>query len=710
MTYHFNPKPSDLLVVSSVRYRACDISTECILFENADQPGIIESFTHEQLSELLRSPDVVYRPGYFDWADRNCKSRQEIDVINVLCPKKRDTVLWKKAVCDTMLRLEAEGRLLRTDSSYRDARFLLQAEVSRLDGSGFENQGAKRAGDIIQTRKLPCSRTAFQMLRTYIESGFDPLCFVPQTGRSGNRGLRWCHETEAMISRVIEIYGDVQRPTKSAAIKKTIADIKAENRSRKAAQQDLLHVPSKRAVAERLNRADPYYIYSKRHGIAAANRKFNLYENGVDVVFPLERIEMDEVKLDVISLLASTGLLEYLSPERRKALERGRRWLYVAIDCATKVIVAMRLAKTPSAKDAILTLRDVYADKSAIAEACGCSLPWKEHGAVGIIATDHGSAFISSEFRAVAVSLGITLQYPPGGLPWMRGQIESFFRTLGHQLMPLLSGRTFFSPDARGDYPSEQLACLSDDDLIRILVTFVVDIYHSQPHGSLNGETPRDCWDRLVTEKGTLMLPDGHVMRKAFGRPFLERKIHGNGVRFAGISYNCDALKEAFKHSPERKVEIRVDLRDLGWISVKVSGIWHAATANQSGFDGISYDAYKEATRALRIKHLRKAELNQELIQNAFKRISETNLAAMSRMDLTPFHVSDDEILRNEATLHFSLRSKDEHSNISSISSDPLADGMAISPKEIQSEREETSVPSDVSENQRKSTWGFDDE
>ena len=44
--------------------------------------------------------------------------------------------------------------------------------------------------------------------------------------------------------------------------------------------------------------------------------------------------------------------------------------------------------------------------------------------------------------------------------------------------MPLLAGRTFFDTIQRGDYPSEQLACLCDDDLISILLTYVVDIYH----------------------------------------------------------------------------------------------------------------------------------------------------------------------------------------------------------------------------------------
>ncbi len=46
------------------------------------------------------------------------------------------------------------------------------------------------------------------------------------------------------------------------------------------------------------------------------------------------------------------------------------------------------------------------------------------------------------------------------------------------------------------------------------------------------------------------------------------------------------------------RVEIRADLSDIGWMAVKISGNWHPAMANQSGFDGASYEQLIEARQA----------------------------------------------------------------------------------------------------------------
>ncbi len=294
----------------------------------------------------------------------------------------------------------------------------------------------------------------------------------------------------------------------------------------------------------------------------------------------------------------------------------------------------------------------------------------------------------------------------------MRGNIESFFRTVGHKLMPLLSGRTFFNPVERADYPFEQLACLDDDDLIRILLTFVVDIYHNEPHGSLKGETPANCWKRLASEQGLLPVPDGLTLRKAFGRP-MTRRLRGDGVLFAGLSYRCDALREAFLHSPERDVEIRADLFDLGWIAVKVGKAWHAATCNHLGFDGMRYTDWQEATRALRIQHRRAAALSENLVQRAVARISETNRAAALRMQLTPFHVTDAEVARNEKALHFSLTSSGTRLAGGGHSGDPLTDGIEILPVEDTTKsapEARTKPPSDNPDAPRGKAWRFDDE
>lgn len=294
----------------------------------------------------------------------------------------------------------------------------------------------------------------------------------------------------------------------------------------------------------------------------------------------------------------------------------------------------------------------------------------------------------------------------------MRGNIESFFRTVGHKLMPLLSGRTFFNPVERADYPSEQLACLDDDDLVRILLTFVVDIYHNEPHGSLKGETPANCWKRLASEQGLLPVPDGLTLRKAFGRP-MTRRLRGDGVLFAGLSYRCDALREAFLHSPEREVEIRADHFDLGWIAVKVGKAWHAAICNHRGFDGMRYTDWQEACRALRIQHRRAAALSENLVQRAVARISETNRAAALRMQLTPFHVTDAEVARNEKALHFSLTSSGTRLAGGGHSGDPLTDGIDILPVDDTTKsalETRTELPSANPGTPRGKTWRFDDE
>ncbi|WP_322894354.1 MULTISPECIES: Mu transposase C-terminal domain-containing protein [unclassified Yoonia] len=271
-----------------------------------------------------------------------------------------------------------------------------------------------------------------------------------------------------------------------------------------------------------------------------------------------------------------------------------------------------------------------------------------------------------------------------------------------------MSGRTFFNPVERADYPSGKLACLSDDDLIGILLTFVVDIYHNELHGSLYGETPANCWKRLVKEQGVLPVPDGLALRKTFGRP-LVRKLRGDGVRFAGLSYSCEALRDAFLHSPEREVEIRADLFDIGWIAVRVGDTWRAAICNHRGFDGVAYTDWQEACRALRVKHGKAAVLSEDTVHRALARISATNRSAMLRMQLTPFHITDEEVERNERSLHFSLSSSSNVGSTSPLTNDPLNDGLeivpALEPLALGAIPEKQTPPTQTP--RRK--WGFDD-
>lgn len=712
MTLRFRFSNSDMITTAGVAMRPLEIDDKGGTFERVGQPGITEAFSHHELAEMMRRPDTTYFAGYFDRATQEARRDKPVEVISELPEKTARLVIWRKAVCDAFLALEAAGLIKRTQRAYEQAKAQLASVTARLVGEGAAAFVKIRPGKEIKTRKLPGSRTVLQWVRSYQAAGYSALSLIPATHLSGNRSRRWCPKAEALMNQVIEIYADTQRPTKVQSIQETRALFSEENARRASAGATPLTIPSASSVKRRLDSADPFYVCAKRYGASAAARKFAMSSNGPDVVRPMERVEMDENKLDVMSLLTLTGIWEHLPPDRQKKFEAGRRWLYIAIDCATKCVVSTRLAETPNSDDAIRALRLVFEDKTPLAQAAECESTWHHHGGIGTLVTDMGPAFVSDAFQATVASLGITSHLPPAGIPWMRGHIESFFRTLGHQLMPLLAGRTFFDTVNRGDYPSEMLACLCDDDLIKVLLTYIVDIYHNQPHGSLKGETPNAAWKRLVAEHGTPPVPDGLTLRKAFGRP-MPRKLNDEGVLFSGLSYSCEALREAYLHSPIREVEIRVDLQDIGWIAVKVGATWYPALANQPGFEGVSFDELREGIRAVRHAHARAAKLDAPTVQRAIKRISEANRRAFALRALTPYHTADVEVARADAGLRHPLRSDAQRLGRVPPSGDLLSDAITITPP-TDTSREPDSDDRGLGSKRRtrrktRRRWGFND-
>jgi len=273
-----------------------------------------------------------------------------------------------------------------------------------------------------------------------------------------------------------------------------------------------------------------------------------LYEEGIEASYPMERIEVDEWRVDLITILAERGALDHMSSEELTMLPRGRRWLYLAIDCATRCVVGMRLAETPNCEDAIALLADVTRDKTALAVAAGCQSSWHHYGGLKTVATDLGAAFVDDTFWTAVFDAQGFPETPTGGLPQLRARVERIFGTFGTNLMPYLAGRTFSNPKERGDYPSVEMASITDDVLIQMLILYVVDVYHNRPHGGLKGETPNNCWKRLANEMGVVPDVPERMRRRAFGKA-LRRKVSGRGlvlilhVLHSG-SFTCTAMKQ----------------------------------------------------------------------------------------------------------------------------------------------------------------------
>ena len=95
---------------------------------------------------------------------------------------------------------------------------------------------------------------------------------------------------------------------------------------------------------------------------------------------PGQRVEMDDWNVELQLLMEKSGTWRDLSPAMSDAVVRQRCWLSVIIDCATRVILAMRLVSTVSTDNAVATLEMATVDKKTYADTVGALKPMRLPG------------------------------------------------------------------------------------------------------------------------------------------------------------------------------------------------------------------------------------------------------------------------------------------------------------------------------------------
>ncbi|NSY99762.1 hypothetical protein G6M70_04235 [Agrobacterium tumefaciens] len=228
----------------------------------------------------------------------------------------------------------------------------------------------------------------------------------------------------------------------------------------------------------RRNILEDLHVAAAHHGDDAAKDDFQMTGAGQRRYKPLERIELDEHKLDLMLLLKGTRLWGKLHDDVQKKIEAMRFWVSVAIDVGTKSILAMRILDgDPGGRSAIETLRMACSPKEGTALFAGSESPWPMYGKPGIVATDSGAAYNQRDFQMVVVSLCDAHLIPPVRNARLRGTVERYFRTFNDRYMHLFPGRTYSNPIMRGAYDSKANAAMDFEEFARHLVRLIVDAY-----------------------------------------------------------------------------------------------------------------------------------------------------------------------------------------------------------------------------------------
>jgi putative transposase len=499
---------------------------------------------------------------------------------------------------DTFRKGEQEVAVLRLEYVTLCDRYFATRRAPKTP-SGYERVGRvcawlrrrRRASEQgVSARRVPLEDFGGTTVRNWhwrwTRSGRSPAALVALHGMRGKKIESFPQfVTDVMRETLEERYLTLERPPLTLVAELIQARIKAYNDANGAD----MPIPCGMTVRRFLHRNwSEFDTVARREGADAAEQKFRHARKGERPVRPLQVVEVDHHKLDVMVLPADG--------DRTKA---KRAWLSLGICGATRMIVGFHIGfEAPSWTSVMHVLRMAVLDKGPVLDGHDLSTAWPVFGVPEIVKVDNGLEFHSNSIKAAAGHLGFELRYTLPRMPHLKGKVERFFGEVARNFVATTPGRTFRDVRERGRYPSEDLAWMTLVHLREMFLVWAVDYHHNKPHAGLLGRTPLQAWNDL-TRACDVRLPPHVGDLDALVGLVIERTVSNQGVRYAGLDYQSPELQAMRRKSGHmgRKWMVKVDPLDVGRVFVldEERGAWIIVPSTDPGLtDGLDLASWKK--------------------------------------------------------------------------------------------------------------------
>ena len=212
---------------------------------------------------------------------------------------------------------------------------------------------------------------------------------------------------------------------------------------------------------------------------------------------------------------------------------------------------------------------------------------WPCHGIPRTIKTDLGSAFISDAFNDICDRLGISRINMPAASPWLKGAVESNFRTINSQLLTHFPAHTQRDSKIRSLVQQGKVPVVDAQEFYTILLKWICDIYQCEKH-SEPGKIPNIVW-REQEEVFPPTLPKSiDVLDVILGMTKHNCTLATYGIQIHYLRYNSRDLVELRERldTSNRKVTIKHHPDDLGFIHVynRLDDCWIRVDCTHSAY------------------------------------------------------------------------------------------------------------------------------
>lgn len=327
--------------------------------------------------------------------------------------------------------------------------------------------------------------------------------------------------------------------------------------------------PSRPSIDRRLHRLTPALVVRRK---VEDDRQTSTAAGTFVVRKPFDVVQIDHTKCDlfVVDALYRTSI--------------GRPWLSVAMDVATRAVLAILVTfEPPSAATVALLITRIVNAKTAWLKSLDLLIDWPMAGLPRCLHLDNGAEFHSKALGRGCTQFGIELTYRPRKRPQFGGHIERIIGTLMTKIKAL-PGATGHSVKNRKNYDPEKTAALTLQEFERWLAIEIGERYHHTEHRGLKGGTPYAAWK--VAQP--LSRPVKHMddLYAAF-LPAVLRTLHRGGIVFNHIRYWNPLLTpllatptELIVHYDPADISVlRVKLPDGSYLKVGYADLRHPAIA-----------------------------------------------------------------------------------------------------------------------------------
>ena len=424
-----------------------------------------------------------------------------------------------------------------------------QTEVGDEDEQEAEQTEASDEGDgsvapSLHSGKKPevptiSCRTVRRWVRLLEESGGDIRSLAPSYHRNGPQKMYTPPDEQGVIREAIK---KVFKKDRRAPITEVIDEVKrlVKKKNTKRAANKQLRTPSARTIHRFIAHLDPQERWELGMDRNQKGPTNDAPGQGPRPTRPNERWEFDFCRLDILVV------------DAYDRLPIGRPVIAAIRDKYTGYPVAIIISfEPPSYRLVMECLMYAILEKTWVKGLYNTENDYLAYGVPETLVVDNAME-LHRDLKQACLQLGITLVHTKVRSPWLKGAIERWFKTLNIDLIHRLPGTTFSNFLERGDYHSEQHACMTLDGLCEALHIWIVDKYTQDKHRGIGPHwatagIPAHLWKDALQQDFVPALPPSREDLLVLVSRTIERTIEHYGDEFENLFYQGRAL-QALRH------------------------------------------------------------------------------------------------------------------------------------------------------------------